>query len=153
MKRIIYTQADGSVAVVTPVINTHPVRENITEDDALHRAWDRLPPDAVDPQVIDESLIPTDRTFRDAWKVVAGGVDHDMTKAREIHKARLRVMRVPKLAQLDTEYMRADEDGDAAKKAEIVSKKQALRDVTAHPDIAAAQNIAQLKAAIPAALK
>ncbi len=153
MKKIIYTQADGSVAVVTPVINTSPVRENITEDEALHRAWDRLPPDAVDPQVIDESLIPTDRTFRDAWKVIAGGVDHDMTKAREIHKARLRVMRAPKIAQLDTEYMRADEDGDAAKKAEIVSKKQALRDVTSHPDIAAAQNIAQLKAAIPAALK
>lgn len=93
-----------------------------------------------------------DKTFRDAW-TWTDKLDHDMEKCREIHKARLREARAPLLAEKDVEYMRALERGDATALASISAEKQALRDVTADPAIAAAATAADLKAVWPAALK
>ena len=161
MKVILYTAPGGNLCVVRPIINTHtlvdgqvmPVPETLTEDEAVQRAWDKLPADAVDAQIVEEAAIPADRTFRDAWTAGAGRIDHDMAKCREIHKARLRALRAPFLAALDTEYLRADEAGDIAKKAEIAAKKQALRDVTKDPAIDAAGTPEALRAVFPAALR
>jgi hypothetical protein len=96
--------------------------------------------------------IPPDRTFRGAWKDGGAAVDVDMPKARDIHRDRMRQAREPKLAALDIEYQRADEKGDAAAKADIAARKQALRDVTADPAIEAAQTPDELKAVWPAVL-
>ena len=100
-------------------------------------------------QIIDEAAVPQDWTFRNAWKAVGLDVQIDMPKAREIHKNKLRELRAPQLAALDVEYYRADEAGDAALKKQIVARKQALRDATADPRIAAATTPEQLKAVIP----
>ena len=51
-------------------------------------------------------------------------------KAKAIWKDKWRETRKPLLASLDIEFMKAVESADAAKQAEIASKKQALRDVT-----------------------
>ena len=51
-------------------------------------------------------------------------------KAKAIWKDKWREARKPLLASLDIEFMKAVESADAAKQAEIASKKQALRDVT-----------------------
>jgi hypothetical protein len=104
-------------------------------------------------RVLKDDEIPEDRTFRNAWKDTPKGIAVDMPKAREIHKARLRNIRAPLLADLDTEYMRADEAGDAAEKKRIAKRKQELRDVTDHPAIAKAKTPDELKAAIPPALE
>jgi len=152
MRKIIYTRPDGGVSVVTPVRNTLPVLESLTDAEIEQRAWNKLPPDAIDPRFVEADAIPVDRSFREAWKADGAAIAHDMAKCREIHKERLRQLRAPKLAALDTEYMRADEAGDAAKKAEIAARKQALRDVTKAPEISAARTPEELKAAIPAAL-
>ena len=152
MRKIIYTRPDGGLSVVHPVINTYPKREEITEEEAEQRSWDRLPKDAINPRFVGESEIPTDRAFRNAWED-NGGVKVNMPKAREIHKIGLRELRAPKLAALDIEYQRADERGDSAAKVSISRKKQALRDVTTDQRISAAATIDELKAAIPDALK
>lgn len=152
MKAIIYTRPDGGLSVVHPVVNSHPTRENITEEEALERALAKIPSDAINPHVVEASAIPTDRTFRNAWED-NGGVKVNMNRARELHKAKLREIRAPKLLALDVEYMRADESGDAAKKAGISAKKQALRDVTADPEIEAAQTPEELKVVLPECLK
>jgi len=76
----------------------------------------------------------------------------NMTKAVEIKKDMIRAEREPKLAALDVEFMRAVEAGDTAKQAEISTKKQALRDATDDPAIAAATTPDELKAVVPAAL-
>jgi hypothetical protein len=68
MKRIIYTRPDGGLSIVIPVINTTGEMDGFTEDDALARAMKKLPEDAINPQVVEESDIPTDRTFRNAWE-------------------------------------------------------------------------------------
>jgi len=76
----------------------------------------------------------------------------NMTKAVEIKKDMIRAERDPKLAALDVEFMRAVEAGDTDKQAEISTKKQALRDATSDPAIAAATTPDELKAVVPTAL-
>lgn len=77
----------------------------------------------------------------------------DMTKAVEIAKDLVRAERAPILADLDVEMIRAMEQGDTIKQAEIAARKQALRDATKHPDIVNATDPVALKAAIPESLK
>ena len=67
MNRIVYENQHGGVVIVTPVINTMPEHENITEEQALQRAISKLPPEAVNYVVLDASGIPTDRTYRSSW--------------------------------------------------------------------------------------
>jgi hypothetical protein len=148
MRKIVYTRPDGGVSVVTPVINTYPAVEQITESGAEQRAWDKLPADAINPQWVD--AVPVDRTFRNAWKAGAGCVEHDMVKCRDLHRERLRELRKPKLAAADVEFMRALESGKPT--TEIIARKQALRDVTADPAIEAAQTPEELKVVIPKCL-
>ena len=72
------------------------------------------------------------------------GFGIDMAKAREIHKAKIREAREPKLAELDIEFQKALETG--ASTTAIVAKKQALRDAPADSGIAAASDADALKA-------
>ncbi len=72
------------------------------------------------------------------------GFGVDMAKAREIHKTNIREARTPKLAELDIEFQKALETG--ASTTDIVAKKQALRDAPADSGIAAASDVAALKA-------
>jgi hypothetical protein len=67
MKKIVYTQANGVLAIVTPVINTSPVREDITEQQALERAISKLPPEVTSYVLVDEANITTDDAHRNAW--------------------------------------------------------------------------------------
>ena len=68
----------------------------------------------------------------------------DMAKAREVHKARIREARAPKLAELDVEFQKAQET--SADTSAIVAKKQALRDAPADSAIDSATDEAGLKA-------
>lgn len=182
MKKIIYTNAEGRLCVVTPSegarlalavdddrsetprpvdtflrrwpVNGVNVEWAETADEFCARiAMKDVPADAAHVQIVDESAIPSDRTFRNAWKAGTGCVEHDMDRAREIHRNRLRAERAPKLAALDVEYQRADEAGDAGAKRAIAAQKQALRDAPADPCIAEATTPEELKAAIPESLK
>lgn len=73
----------------------------------------------------------------------------NLNKAKEIKKDMVRAERAPMLAALDVEFQRALESGDTVKQAEIVVKKQALRDATAHESIVNATTVEELKAANP----
>ena len=68
----------------------------------------------------------------------------DMAKAKEIHKANIRIARTPKLQELDIEFQKALEI--SADTTEIVSKKKALRDAPADSAIDSASDEAALKA-------
>ena len=152
MRKIIYTRPDGGISIVCPIINNYPIPEDITEAQAEQRAWEKLPADAINPRFVSEINIPTDRIFREAWEDNGVDINISMAKAREIYKNKLRELRTPKLAALDVEYYRADEAGDTTLKAQIASQKQALRDVTADPGIAATTTPEELKACIPTCL-
>ena len=67
-----------------------------------------------------------------------------MSKAKEIHKQRIRWAREPKLIELDAEFNKALEIG--ASTTDIVAKKNALRDAPADSAIGSATTEAELKA-------
>lgn len=70
----------------------------------------------------------------------------NMQKATEIKKDMLRAERAPLLADLDVQMMRAIETSDIVKQDEILTKKQALRDITANPALLSATTPEELKA-------
>jgi hypothetical protein len=108
----------------------------------------------INGELRDQSLIdiPSDREFRSAWQFSGAAVEVDMTKAKDIQRGKLRAERAAKFSELDSEWFRADEDADAAKKAEVAAKKKALRDVTEHQKIAKAKTPDELKGLTLAAL-
>ena len=92
------------------------------------------------------ATVPSDRNFRGAWSLSGNVISEDLNKAKEIFADKIREARTPLLAALDTDYMKALEQG--ADTAAIVASKQALRDALTAGD--AATTIAELKAAWPA---
>tara|TARA_Y100000114_G_scaffold118473_1_gene113036 strand:- start:185 stop:385 length:201 start_codon:yes stop_codon:yes gene_type:complete len=57
-KRIIYIQDDGTVAIVIPADNCELTVEQIQAKDV---------PNGKTSYIVDKSVVPTDRSFRDAW--------------------------------------------------------------------------------------
>ena len=73
------------------------------------------------------------------------GFGINMAKAKEIHKNRVRRVRTKLLAQLDVEFIRAQESGSDT--SAIDAKKQALSDYPTSSSIANATTEDELKAA------
>lgn len=113
----------------------------------LGLAWTETP-----FQIIDAAAIPGDRTFREAWKVGAGGIEHDLPKCREIHRNRLRAMRRPEFEKLDAAWMKATAARNLAAAAAAEQARQELRDAPSYAAIDAATTPDELKAAVPPCL-
>ena len=77
MSKIIYSNSDGSVCIITPSPNG-----------SIERAKKDVP-SGVSYEVVDDNKIPTDRTFRNAWIKGSGVVTEDVTKSKVIaHETR-----------------------------------------------------------------
>ena len=102
-----------------------------------------------DGATIDASTatIPSDRHFRNAWKLNGSVMAEDMTAAKVIFKDKIREVRKPLLDAEDVVYMKALEADDASAKTASVAKKKKLRDAPAASAIGSADTIAKLKAA------
>ena len=102
-----------------------------------------------DGAVADASTItmPSDRHFRNAWKLSGSVMAEDITAAKVIFKDKIRDVRKPLLEAEDVAYMKALEADDASAKTASVAKKKALRDAPAASAISSADTIAKLKAA------
>jgi hypothetical protein len=139
MKQVIVfqDQETSRAAIITPA-------DGYTTDDALSAI-----PELTPYIIIDDSSLPKDRYFRDAWELIDLQISVNIAKANDIHKDRLRELRSPKLLALDVEYIKALELGDTVKQQEISAIKQELRDVTNFPLI---EDLEQLKAYIPSVL-
>ena len=130
MSKIIYTNSDGTVSIIHPIGDINNAIKAV--------------PSGLSYEIVEDSAIPSDRSFRNAWKQNSKTIETDMTKAREIHKTNIRNARTPKLTELDVEFQKALET--SASTTDIVSKKQALRDAPADSGIASADTEAKLKA-------
>ena len=130
MSRIIYTATDGTVAIIIPTGDVNDAIKDV--------------PNGLSYKIVADSVIPIDRSFRNAWKQNEENIETDMTKAKEIHKTNIRLARTSKLAELDIEFQKAQET--SANTSDIVAKKQALRDAPADSAIANASNETTLKA-------
>ena len=130
MSRIIYTKSDGTVSIITPAGDVNDAIKDV--------------PSGLSYEIVEDSAIPTDRSFRNAWKQNSKTIETDMTKAKEIHKDKIRIARAPKLAELDIEFQKALETSSST--TDIVAKKQLLRDAPAASGISTAASEADLKA-------
>ena len=130
MSKIIYTNSDGTVSIINPTGDVNDAIKDV--------------PTGLSYEIVEDSVIPTDRTFRNAWKQNSKTIETDIAKAREIHKNNIRAARESLLNALDIEFQKALETSSST--TDIVSKKQALRDAPADSAIASASNEAELKA-------
>jgi hypothetical protein len=100
-----------------------------------------------------DDVIPTDRTFRDAWADTTPEltIDVDMAKARDIHLESIRIKRNAELSKLDIQATKAQDIGNAEALAQIRARKQELRDLpaTLAPTLASATSVDALKAIQP----
>jgi hypothetical protein len=137
-ERVIRREVDVTPEYIERQIQRHVEGGNWIGDFAP-TTWRIVPND-----YLDDTNLPD---YRNAWKDTGKGKpEHDMAKARDIHRARLRKLRGNYLDALDADYMRADEAGDNQAKKAVAVKKQKFRDVTEHPAIEAAQTVEELKA-------
>lgn len=146
------TLVDGSLAImsfITKGFNSDgSVQfERDATDENLRAEFKKASLDVASYRPIVDADLPPSRDYRNAWiDTGKGPLKHDMAKARGIHRDRIRVQRKPRFVDLDSEALRAIEDGDAAKLAGVKTAKQKLRDAPADPRIDNANNVAALAA-------
>ena len=144
MRKILFTNTDGSLSVVHPVCNT--IGETLTTDAEIEqRAWDKLPVDAINPVFVDESVIPTDRTFRNAWEHGGDSVIQNITKAKTIAHYKRREARSTEFAPLDIKATIPSEATAAEAARQVIRDKYAAMQTA----IDAATTADQIKAAMP----
>ena len=148
MTMIIYNDPETGILVeMWPCL--HEINPATDKPFTVQEVADKDVPDGVSYSIVENSTVPTDLSFRDAWVGVGIGttgatITEDITKAKEIHKKNIRLARASKFIDLDIEYQRALEtSGDTSA---IVAKKQALRDAPAASGITTAANVTELKA-------
>ena len=148
MSRIIFSNSDGTLSFIVPCLNE--INPATGQPFTIQEIADKDIPAGISTySIVEDSVIPTDTDFREAWVGVGigttgGTISQDMTKAKEIHKTNIREARTPLLAALDVEFQKAQETGSAT--TDIVAKKNALRDAPADSGIAAASTADELKA-------
>ena len=142
MSKIIYTNSDGTVSIVQPVLTE--INPNTGKPFTIEEIAEKDIEKGISYEIVDDSAIPTDRSFRDAWKQNDKTIETDIDKAKEIHKTNIREARTSKLQELDIEFQKALETG--ASTTDIVTKKQALRDAPAAAGISTAATETDLKA-------
>lgn len=153
--RIAYTRPDGGVSIVSaaPKADIERVIGPMTAQEYLAHVLSRsIPSDATDVNVLPLNWTPPDGTFRNAWRQVNGIFSVDMPTAREIWRDKMRARRRLRFEILDALYLQADEQSNLTLKQQIAAKKQELRDITALPEIDAAQTTTDLKAVWPTIL-
>ena len=131
-RRIIYTRPDGGVSIIVPTPGV--------SDAELFKA---VPADAINPTATVAEDVPTDRTFRNAWKAAGRKCEVGVPKAKEIAHERRRAARAAEFAPLDVEAT------IPAKAAQAEAARQAIRDKYAgmQSAIDAATTVEELKAA------
>ena len=122
--RILYTNDGGGVSVVVPAPSWVGTMEELAA---------KVVPENEPYKIVEDSVIPTDRTFRDAWENYES-VNVSLVKAKEITKTRLREERKPLLEAQDVLFMKAQETSSDT--AAIITEKQRLRDITTSADSA-----------------
>lgn len=134
-KRIIYTAADGSLAVIVPAPECGLTIEQIAAKDV---------PAGAAYEIVDVAAIPSDRTFRNAWEASGRSVGVNLGKAKEIAHDKRRVKRAAEFAPLDIEST------IPAKAAEAEAARQAIRNKYAaiQTNIDACASVDALKAVI-----
>ena len=143
--RIAYKDVDGNVSVVCPT------PDFIKNGGTMAQFLERSLPEGAIFEELHKDDIPSDRYFRNAWKLDAG-ISVDRTKAEAIHMVNLRAQRDEMLKSEDIEYQKALEMRDDARMNAVAAKKKKLRDMPTDTDLSSL-SLDELKAFVPDVLK
>lgn len=156
---LVITFADDTVGVMAFVTQENRMNGDVAwkrkaTDEAINAEIDRTNfGDGKKPikgwRKIRKDSMPTDRTYRNAWRDKNSKIEVHMPAAREIHRNLMRHAREYVMPALDVDFMRATEAEDFDKIKEVVDQKQFLRDVTADPAIEKAKTPEELKKVWP----
>ena len=92
MRKIIYTRPDGGISIVSMMEDT---------DTSLALAMARLPVNATNVQIIVDVDIPTDRTFRNAWRQdITGQIVIDLPLARTLAEKQINQQKYKQMRDL-----------------------------------------------------
>ena len=134
MSKIIFTNPDGGVSVVHPTgevpINELPAKLGLT-----------------DYEIVDDEVIPTDRTFRNAWVKSGATVAEDLPKSKEIAHERRRAARAEEFKPHDEVIMKQIPGADATA-AENARAAIRTKYATMQDEIEAATTTAEIKTAL-----
>lgn len=137
---IVWKRPDNTVAI------TYMMVEGVDLDAHAEELLKRgdIPTDHI--KVAVAASVPPRCEFRNAMVWDGKQIVHDMGRARDIHRERLRQERQPMLDALDREYnkMIGTKNLTAAEAVEV--KRQCMRDITKHPAIDAAKTLDDLRA-------
>lgn len=124
MQVIVFENDNGGVATCIP-----------TGELSIDAVLEKDVPKGRNAKIINYTDLPLAyNDFYDAFELVDGKVIVNITKAKELTKARLRQERTPLLQAQDIAFQRALESG--ADTTAIVAEKQRLRDITTLADSA-----------------
>ena len=135
-QRIIYTDADGVLAVVIPT-GELPIEDVAAQD---------IPP-GVAYEIVTSDDIPSDRTFRGAWVQDGSAVDHDMSKAKSIAHDMRRTARSQEFAPHD-DIIAKRIPGTTIEEAEAARQEIRDRYAVIQDAVDSGQSIDDLKAAL-----
>lgn len=135
MSRIIVDNTDGTVTILNPSKRVTLSIEEIAAKDSGGKPY----------QIVDDSEIPN-REFRGAWRasLTGVGITVAMGRARDIHMARIRVVRNDRLDALDKQQLQH---------IDVEDEKQALRDIPDTFDLSGARTPEELSALWPVELE
>ena len=113
-QRIIYSNTDGTVAVIVP-----------TGELSIEEVAAKDVPAGLAYEIVTTDDVPSDRTFRGAWVMGDCCIDHDLDKCKGIGHDKRRAARAEEIAPLD-EVIAKQIPGVDATKAE--ASRQVIRD-------------------------
>jgi len=134
MKRIIYQTESGGVAVIIPAESVELALKDV--------------PEGVAYEIVDETDIPTDRFFRNAWTMGDCCIEQDLDKCKEIGHDIRRTQRAEEFKPFDEVIMKQIPGADAAVAEEA---RQAIREK--YSDVQDAIDAAETPDDIKAALE
>lgn len=99
--------------------------------------------------------IPMNRRWRNAWRLSAGNVVHDLSACRQIRRTELLQERDKRLQKVREKVQIAQEDGDNAKVIVLRNRAKTLRQLETQvdTDLASISDLNVLDAYIPATLQ
>lgn len=146
-KVVVYQNADGNTVIVHPspslIARLGGIDEAIA---ALQSRADCVPPTAAAVSVRGKAEIPTDWTFRNAWKP---DLTVDMPKARTIHQDRINRARDEKLKELTEKWSAETARGNTGQANALRAQINALDAAIAGVNVAQAATPDDLKAIWP----
>ena len=102
MKRIIYQNESGGVAVIIP-----------TGELSIEEVAAKDVPEGVAYEIVEDDAIPSDRTFRNAWVANGAAVDVDLDQAKSIGHDKRRAARTEEFKPHDEVIMKQIPGADA----------------------------------------